>query len=58
VADAAEKQDHHPDIFISYDHVRLTLSTHKMGGLSRSDFVLATRIDALSGNDTSSAAGK
>lgn len=55
VAAAAGKQGHHPDIFISYDRVRLTLTTHKVGGLSRSDFILAARIDALRGQRASSA---
>ncbi len=47
VADLAEEQNHHPDIFISYSRVKLTLSTHKVGGLSRNDFILAAKIDLL-----------
>ena len=47
VADIAEEQGHHPDIYISYSKVRLVLSTHKIGGLSRNDFILATKIDKL-----------
>ena len=47
VAEAANEQDHHPDIYISYSLVRLTLSTHKIGGLSRNDFILAAKIDRL-----------
>lgn len=47
VADAAEEQGHHPDIYISYSKVRLELSTHKIGGLSRNDFILAAKIDQL-----------
>jgi 4a-hydroxytetrahydrobiopterin dehydratase len=47
VANAASAQDHHPDIHISYDRVRLTLSTQKIGGLSRNDFILAAQIDML-----------
>ncbi|MEJ2210051.1 MAG: 4a-hydroxytetrahydrobiopterin dehydratase [Anaerolineae bacterium] len=47
VADLAAEQDHHPDILISYNEVRLTLSTHKVGGLSRNDFVMAAKIDEL-----------
>ena len=47
VADLAEKQNHHPDIFISYSQVKLVLSTHKVGGLSRNDFILAAKIDLL-----------
>src|SRR5574340_1047629 len=47
VADIAESQDHHPDIFISYSKVTLTLSTHKIKGLSRNDFIMAAKIDML-----------
>ncbi len=45
VAALANKQDHHPDIFISYNKVQLTLSTHKIGGLSMNDFIMAAKID-------------
>jgi 4a-hydroxytetrahydrobiopterin dehydratase len=47
IAAAANEQDHHPDIFISYNIVQLTLSTHKIGGLSLNDFILAAKIDLL-----------
>ena len=47
VADIAEEQDHHPDIGISYNQVRLVLSTHKVGGLTEKDFALASAIDRL-----------
>ena len=47
VAELAEEQNHHPDIFISYNQVKLILSTHKVGGLSRNDFILAVKIDLL-----------
>lgn len=47
VADVAAAQGHHPDIFISYKTVRLTLTTHKIGGLSQNDFIVAARIDQL-----------
>ena len=49
VADLAEKADHHPDIDIRYDRVRLRLSTHSEGGLTRRDFELAAQIDSGSG---------
>jgi 4a-hydroxytetrahydrobiopterin dehydratase len=45
VAALANEQDHHPDIVISYDKVRLTLSTHKINGLSLNDFIVAAKID-------------
>ena len=47
MAAIANEQDHHPDIFISYNKVRLTLSTHKIGGLSLNDFIVAAKIDLL-----------
>jgi 4a-hydroxytetrahydrobiopterin dehydratase len=45
VAEEAETAGHHPDITVSYNRVGLVLSTHKIGGLSRNDFILAARID-------------
>jgi 4a-hydroxytetrahydrobiopterin dehydratase len=45
IAAIANEQDHHPDIFISYNKVQLTLSTHKIGGLSLNDFIMAAKID-------------
>ena len=47
VADLAEKQNHHPDICIYYSKVKLVLSTHKISGLSKNDFILAAKIDLL-----------
>ena len=46
VAEAAEALDHHPDIAIAYTKVTLRVSTHDAGGLTASDFTLASRIDA------------
>jgi 4a-hydroxytetrahydrobiopterin dehydratase len=47
VAAIAQREDHHPDIHILYSKVRLELSTHKIGGLSRNDFIVAAKIDRL-----------
>lgn len=43
----AEAADHHPDIYNSWATVRLSLTTHDAGGLTRRDFDLARKIDAL-----------
>lgn len=43
----AEKEGHHPDVFLAWGKVRITLYTHKVEGLTRSDFVLAAKIDQL-----------
>ncbi len=45
VAGIAESMDHHPDILIQYNKVRLTITTHSAGGLTKLDFELAKRID-------------
>jgi 4a-hydroxytetrahydrobiopterin dehydratase len=47
VASIAEAADHHPEIHISYKTVRLTLSTHAVGGLTEKDFLLAAQINQL-----------
>jgi 4a-hydroxytetrahydrobiopterin dehydratase len=47
VAEVAEDEEHHPDIDIRYNKVRLVLSTHSKGGLTELDFALAERIDTL-----------
>ncbi len=47
VAHIAESEGHHPDIFISYNYVRITLMTHNIGGLSENDFIMAAKINEL-----------
>ncbi|HXN07494.1 MAG TPA: 4a-hydroxytetrahydrobiopterin dehydratase [Nitrospiria bacterium] len=48
IAEIANEQDHHPDILISYNKVRVALSTHRIDGLSMNDFILAAKIDLKS----------
>ena len=44
----AEKINHHPDIFIhSWNKVKITISTHSEGGITRKDFQLAEKIEGL-----------
>ena len=45
VAKLADRYDHHPDIDIRYNKVKLALSTHSEGGLTRIDFDLANDIE-------------
>jgi 4a-hydroxytetrahydrobiopterin dehydratase len=45
----AEEEGHHPDLHLSWGKVRVELWTHKVGGLTENDFILAAKIDALSG---------
>ena len=47
VAAAAEAVDHHPDIDIRWNKVRLVLTTHSAGGLTVLDIALAAAIDRL-----------
>ena len=47
IADIAEKEDHHPNIFNSYIRVTITLFTHSIGGLSINDFIMASKIERL-----------
>ena len=41
----AEEQGHHPDILLSWGKVKVTLWTHKINGLTESDFIMAAKCD-------------
>lgn len=43
----ADEQGHHPDITLAWGRVRVMIWTHKIEGLTRSDFILAAKIDEL-----------
>ena len=45
VAAIAQAQDHHPDLLLTYGKVKVTVWTHKIGGLSDSDFVFAAKAE-------------
>ena len=47
VAAIAEKEGHHPDIYISYNKVDIELWTHAIDGLSDNDFILAAKVERL-----------
>jgi 4a-hydroxytetrahydrobiopterin dehydratase len=47
VGDLAETVGHHPDIYLAFGKVSITIFTHKIDGLSEADFVLAAKIDEL-----------
>jgi 4a-hydroxytetrahydrobiopterin dehydratase len=49
VADLAESEGHHPDIYISWNRVRLELTTHAIKGLSENDFIIASKVNDLKG---------
>ena len=47
VGEIAEAQGHHPDIYLAWGKVRVTIWTHKIDGLTKSDFVFAAKSDAV-----------
>ncbi len=47
VGEVAEAEGHHPDLLVAWGRVEVTLWTHKVGGLTESDFILAAKIDRL-----------
>jgi 4a-hydroxytetrahydrobiopterin dehydratase len=47
VGELAERQGHHPDIYLAWGKVKLSIWTHKIDGLTESDFVLAAKADRL-----------
>lgn len=46
-AEAAEADQHHPDVLIRYNKVTMTLSTHDAGGITLKDFSLAAKLDQM-----------
>ena len=47
VGGIAEEQGHHPDIYLAWGKVKITIWTHKISGLTESDFILAAKLDRL-----------
>jgi 4a-hydroxytetrahydrobiopterin dehydratase len=47
VGEIAESQGHHPDILLGWGKAEITTWTHKINGLTESDFILAAKIDKL-----------
>ncbi len=47
VGQLAEEQGHHPDILLAWGKAEITTWTHKINGLTESDFILAAKIDQL-----------
>lgn len=47
VGELAESVGHHPDIYLAWGKVRITIWTHKIDGLTDSDFVLAAKVEKL-----------
>lgn len=47
VGELADAVNHHPDLCLGWGRVQVTLWTHKIGGLSETDFIFAAKVDAL-----------
>jgi 4a-hydroxytetrahydrobiopterin dehydratase len=47
LVEPAEGMNHHPDLEISWDKVKVSITNHAAGGLTANDFELAAKIDAL-----------
>jgi 4a-hydroxytetrahydrobiopterin dehydratase len=47
IGDVAEEQGHHPDIQLTWGRVGVSIWTHKIDGLTESDFILAAKLDQL-----------
>ena len=47
VAKLAEGMNHHPDVDVRYNKIKLSLTTHDEGGLTTRDFKLAKKIDRI-----------
>lgn len=47
VGELAEQEGHHPDIHLTWGKVKLQIWTHKIDGLTESDFILAAKINRL-----------
>lgn len=45
VGELAEEQGHHPDIYLAWGKVKIEIWTHKINGLTESDFVFAAKAD-------------
>jgi 4a-hydroxytetrahydrobiopterin dehydratase len=43
----AEEEGHHPDMLLTWGQVEVTIWTHKVNGLTESDFILAAKIDRV-----------
>ncbi|NNE42646.1 MAG: 4a-hydroxytetrahydrobiopterin dehydratase [Gemmatimonadetes bacterium] len=47
IGQLAEAQGHHPDLLLAWGKVGITLWTHKIDGLTESDFILAAKVDEI-----------
>ena len=49
IGEIAEQQGHHPDLYLAWGKVKMEVWTHKIDGLTESDFIFAAKVDAALG---------
>lgn len=47
VGEISEEENHHPDVFVSFINMQIDIWTHKINGLTESDFILAAKISEV-----------
>jgi 4a-hydroxytetrahydrobiopterin dehydratase len=47
VAWLSNREDHHPELIVTYNSCRVEYTTHSIHGLSENDFICAAKVDAL-----------
>lgn len=47
IAWIAHKENHHPDLEVSYNKCKVTYTTHAINGLSENDFICAAKVDEI-----------
>jgi 4a-hydroxytetrahydrobiopterin dehydratase len=47
IGEIAEEEEHHPDLLVRWGELKIELWTHRINGLTESDFILAAKIDQL-----------
>lgn len=50
IGEVADQENHHPDLFVAWGKVGVDIWTHKIDGMTESDFILAAKIDNMNGN--------
>jgi 4a-hydroxytetrahydrobiopterin dehydratase len=58
IGNIAEEQAHHPDIYMTWGKVSVEIWTHKIDGLTESDFILAAKFDEVPVPEQSSSGGR
>lgn len=51
IGEVANRENHHPDLHVAWGKVGVDIWTHKIDGLTESDFILAAKIDNMNGNE-------